>query len=227
MSERISDIPDTERPFEKFKTSGLDALSDKELLALILRSGTKDCNCLELAGKVLDKANGITGFPGSSVEDFKRISGIGEVKASQIVCIGELARRIAKTRHPQSEPLNTASVIADKYMEDLRHLKEEHILLLLLDSKFRLNKEVTLGIGSVNRTILSPREVMVNAMRYEAVNLILLHNHPSGDPNPSEDDIAITERIRRSGEIVNIPLCDHVIIGDKAYYSFADAGLLQ
>lgn len=223
---KISDLPEEDRPFEKFMRGGAGCLSDSELLALILRTGTRKMDVLELSRQVLKKCNGITGLMDMCPSDFRSVEGIGMIKASQLICVGELSKRIAKTRKPLRAPLHNASLIADRYMEEMRHLKEEHVKLLMLDSKCCLIREVELGKGSVNRSVLSPREVMVNAVKYEAVNLVLLHNHPSGDPKPSDEDLAVTERVRRSGELIGIPLVDHIIIGDCCYTSFQEEGMI-
>ncbi len=224
---KISDLPQEERPFEKFIRLGAGSLSDAELLALVIRSGTKGADCVELAGKVLKASNGLTGLASGSIDDLISIPGIGTIRACQLLCIGELSKRIAKRKRPACCPLNDARMISERYMEEMRHLTEEHVLLLLLDAKCCLIKEVTLGIGSVNRSILGPREAMISALKNGAVNIVLLHNHPSGDPKPSPEDLAATKRVKEAGKIVGIPLVDHIIIGDRCYISFQEEGLLN
>ena len=143
----------------------------------------------------------------------------------EIICICELARRIARTRHSYDEPLDTAAKISKRFMEEMRHFKEEHVVLLLLDIKCRLIKELTISIGTINQSFLRPREVFIQALKYEAVNLVLIHNHPSGDPTPSKADIMVTDKILEVSELVGIPLVDHIIIGDCCYVSFREKGL--
>ena len=223
---RIEDLPEDVRPFEKYQKYGLNVLSDAELLALILRTGTRQINCMELCRRVLEAGGGsLAGLYGKTDKELQKISGIGPVKSVEIICICELARRIAKTRRSYDEPLDAAVKIAEKYMEEMRHFKEEHVILLLLDIKCRLIKELTVSIGTINQSLLRPREVFVQALKYEAVNLVLLHNHPSGDPTPSRADILITDKIIEVAELIGIPLVDHIIIGDCCYISFREKGL--
>lgn len=223
---RIEDLPEDARPFEKYQKYGLNVLSDAELLALILRTGTRQINCMELCRRVLEAGGGsLAGLYGKTEKELQKISGIGPVKAVEIICVCELARRIAKARRSYDEPLDAAVKIAERYMEEMRHFKEEHVILLLLDIKCRLIKELTISIGTVNQSFLRPREVFVQALKYEAVNLVLLHNHPSGDPTPSKSDIFITDKIIEVSELIGIPLVDHIIIGDCCYISFREKGL--
>lgn len=225
---RIGDLPKDTRPFEKYQKQGIGMLSDVELLALILRTGTKKINCMELCRRVLAVGGGsLAGLYGKTEAELQKISGIGPVKAAEIICICELARRIARARHSYDEPLDTAAKIAEKYMEEMRHFKEEHVLLLLLDIKCRLIKELTISIGTINQSFLRPREVFVQALKYEAVNFILLHNHPSGDPSPSKSDMIITDKIIEVARLIGIPLVDHIIIGDCCYISFREKGLAE
>ena len=225
---RIEDLPKDTRPFEKYQKQGIGMLSDVELLALILRTGTKKINCMELCRRVLAVGGGsLAGLYGKTEAELQKISGIGPVKAAEIICICELARRIARARHSYDEPLDTAAKIAEKYMEEMRHFKEEHVLLLLLDIKCRLIKELTISIGTINQSFLRPREVFVQALKYEAVNFILLHNQPSGDPSPSKSDMIITDKIIEVARLIGIPLVDHIIIGDCCYISFREKGLAE
>ena len=223
---RIEDLPEDARPFEKYRNQGIAMLSDVELLALILRTGTKNINCMELCRKVLESGDGsLAGLYGKTESELRKIQGIGPVKAVEIICICELAKRIARTRRSYDEPLDTASKIVKRYMEEMRHLKEEHVLLLLLDIKCRLIKELTISIGTINQSFLRPRDVFVQALKHEAVNLVLIHNHPSGDPSPSKADLLITDKILEVSEFIGIPLVDHIIIGDCCYVSFREKGL--
>jgi len=225
---RIEDLPEDVRPFEKYHRYGMNALSDAELLALILRTGTRQINCMELCRRVLEEGGGsLAGLYGKTEKELQQISGIGPVKAVEIICVCELARRIARTRRSYDEPLDTAAKISEKYMEEMRHFKEEHVILLLLDIKCRLIKELTISIGTINQSLLRPREIFIQALKYEAVNLVLLHNHPSGDPTPSKADIFITDKIIEVSEFVGIPLVDHIIIGDCCYISFREKGLVE
>lgn len=223
---RIEDLPEDVRPFEKYRKQGIAMLTDAEILALILRTGTKNLNCMELCRKVLELGGGsLAGLYGKTEAELCKISGIGPIKAVEIISICELARRISKARRSYDEPLDTAAKIAKRYMEEMRHFKEEHVLLLLLDIKCRLIKELTISIGTINQSFLRPREVFIQALKHEAVNLVLIHNHPSGDPTPSKADIWITDKILDVSALVGIPLVDHIIIGDCCYISFREKGL--
>lgn len=225
----INILPAAERPYEKYEKLGARPLSDAELLAIILRSGTKGCSCLELARTVLSKPRteqGLLGLHILTTPELTEIPGIGPVKAMQLKCIGELCRRMAEMPHQDGIRLTDPLSIASRYMEQMRHMQQEHVLLLLLDSKCKLLHELTLSIGSVNQSILTPREVFIAAFQYQAVNLILLHNHPSGDPQPSKADLYSTQRVREVGEMVGIPLMDHIIIGDNQYISLKEQGLM-
>ena len=225
---RIEDLPEDSRPFEKYRKQGLTGLSDAELLALIIRTGTRKLNCMELCSKVIEFCGGtLAGLYGKTDRELQKIQGIGPVKAVEIVCICELATRIARARRSYDEPLDNACKISNRYMEEMRHFREEHVILLLLDIKCRLIKEITISIGTINQSFLRPREVFIQALKYEAVNLVLLHNHPSGDPTPSKADIWITDKILEVSELIGIPLVDHIIIGDCSYISFREKGLVN
>lgn len=216
-------------PYEKCIRFGPGALSNAELLAVIIRTGTLKHNCLEVAENLLKKTGtqGLLGLKQLSLKDFMSVDGIGTVKAVMLSCVGELSRRIAKSNFPKNPYFNKASEIAEYYMEDLRHLNREKLILMLLDNKCRLIKDVTLSIGSVNQTIISARDVYMEALKCGAVYIILVHNHPSGDSTPSHNDFECTERIFNAGQLIGIPLIDHIIIGDNNYYSFKERELLR
>ena len=216
-------------PYEKCIRYGAKALSNTELLAVIIRTGTPKHNCLEIAGSLMDTAGeqGLLGIMNMSLNKLQSVEGIGKVKAVMLSCVAELSKRIAKSHFPQYPRFNKAGEIADYYMEELRHLNREHLILMLLDNKCRLVKDIHLSIGSVNQTIVSPRDVFLEALRYEAVYLILVHNHPSGDSTPSSNDIECTRQLFEAGKLIGIPLIDHIIIGDNNYYSFKERELLR
>lgn len=217
-------------PYEKFVTYGAESLSDAELLAIILRTGTKNCNALQLATSVLEACQcgkrGLLGLFHMSLEQFSRIKGIGPVKAVKLKCITELSKRIACTNAWEGLVFQKSGTVAAYFMEKLRHRNRECVIVMLLDSKGHLIKEVELTSGTVKMSLLSPREVFVEVLKAEAVQFILVHNHPSGDPTPSKDDVKITERIRELSFLMEIPLLDHIIIGDRSYISFKEKGLI-
>lgn len=219
----------SERPYEKCEKKGAEALSDTELLAVLLRTGSRGENALELSRRILYESgeDGILGIHQFSIERLKKIKGIGKVKAIQLSCISELAKRMAKAKAGNTLCFNNPKSIADYYMEDLRHERQENMKLLMLNSKSHLIGETDISKGTVNASMISPRELFIEALQKNAVSIILLHNHPSGDPTPSNEDILLTERIKKAGEIIGIELLDHIIIGNNCYISFLESELLH
>lgn len=203
-------------------------MSDAELLAVLLRTGTRGENAVELARRILYQTGeqGLLGLHQLTMERLLKIRGIGQVKAVQLLCLTELSRRLAKARAQESLCFTSPKAIADYYMEDLRHQKQEVAKLLFLNTKSRLIGETDISKGTVNASLITPRELFLEALRKEAVSIILLHNHPSGDPSPSREDLLVTERILRAGELIGIELLDHIIIGNNCYISFREAKLL-
>ena len=182
---------------------------------------------LETAKAVLypdGKEGGLTRLPSYSKEALMKIPGIGEVKAVQILCLCEIARRIAKEKAKEPHCFDRPETIASYYMEDMRHLKQEELKLLMLNTKSKLLGETRISKGTVNMSVISPRELFIEALQKDAVMIILLHNHPSGDPEPSREDILVTKKIAKAGELIGITLIDHIIIGDRSYVSLAEKG---
>lgn len=161
-----------------------------------------------------------------TMEKLKAIKGIGTVKATQILCLSELAKRLSKASVKESLIFTSPSTIADYYMEDLRHRKQEHMKLLMLNTKSKLIGETDISKGTVNASLVSPRELFIEALEKNAVSIILMHNHPSGDPTPSKNDILLTKRVTDAGNLIGIELLDHIIIGNNCYISFAEQRLL-
>ena len=195
-----------------------------------MRTGTRGENCLELAKRLLYSDHfqgGLLGIRRWSYEQLTRIKGIGKVKAIQILCLCELARRLSKASAGPELKFDTPETIARYYMEDLRHQKQEAMKLLLLNTKSRLIGESDISRGTVNASVISPRELFVEALQKDAVSIILLHNHPSGDPAPSREDILITRRVHEAGMMIGVELLDHIIIGDNRYSSMREAGILK
>lgn len=217
-------------PYERFLKFGAGSLTDAELLAIILRTGTKDKNATELADEILQLQGNmqgkLIGLHQVSLEELQAIPGIGEVKAVKVKAIGELATRMAKQSVRVDKKFDSPDKIAEYYMESLRHFTTESVLLVMLDNKGHLLGERTISKGTVNASLLSPREIFIQALKFDASSIILIHNHPSGDPSPSRQDRVITRQIYESGKLMNIPLIDHIIIGDHTYSSFKELGLL-
>ena len=218
------------RPYEKFTQFGVESLTESELLAVILRTGSREEDVETLASHILQLAGygeqGLSGLHHISMEELLRIKGIGRVKAIQLKCVMELCTRMARSRASRTLSFNRSGTVAAYYMETLRHRSRECVLLLMLDTKGQMIKELELSRGTVKSSLLSPGEVFVEALKAGAVNIILLHNHPSGDPSPSGEDMAVTEHISQIGNMLDIPLIDHIIIGDNRYVSFKEQGYL-
>lgn len=218
-------------PYEKFLMRGSKSLTDSELLAIILRTGTRGVSACQLGERVLSQTsrngNGLLGLHQISLHDLMEIEGIGEVKAVQLKAIAEISTRIAQAKAKKGLSYRTPYSIADYYMERLRHESVEYTILVLFDSGLHVIAEKILSKGTVNASLLSPREVFVQALKAQAASVMLLHNHPGGDPTPSRNDMLVTERVLEAGKLTDIPLLDHIIIGDNSYFSFKESGLLQ
>lgn len=229
MNEKFNRLPEDERPYERCMRHGAEQLSDRELLAVLLRTGARGRTVLELAGDLLGLSDGKEGFAGlrrKSLEELSALRGIGKVKAVQVKCILELARRMAREEAGEGIFFRTPASIAKYYMEDLRHREQEVLLLLMLNQKGRLLRESYLFQGTVNASMVSPREIFLEALSARAVQIVLVHNHPSGDASPSREDISVTRRVEEAGELMGIRLADHIIIGEHAYVSFREENYL-
>lgn len=217
-------------PYEKFLRFGPESLTEKELLAIIIRTGTRDKSALELAGQVLGLAkyprDGLLGLYDVSLEELQSIKGIGMVKAVKLKCLAELSMRLSMARARDGLIFQKSGTVAGYYMEKLRHRGTECVVLICLDAKGQLLREKKLSEGSVNMSLISPREIFLEALSAKAVNIVLIHNHPSGDPTPSKADFEITRNVKELGSKMEINLLDHIIIGDNRYTSFREASYL-
>ncbi len=219
-----------ESPYERFESMGPQALTDDELLAIIIRTGTVGISALELAHKITAMSSGnrsgILALNSVPLEELMQIKGIGKVKAIKLKCVAEICMRMQMRSKEEQLTFDNPAVIAEYYMEKLRHLETEHVYLLLTDTRNRLLKEVLIAKGTVNESAVSTREIFIEALRYHAVHIIVIHNHPSGDPTPSTQDIAMTDILSEASHLMNIPLLDHIIIGDNRYTSLKEKGYL-
>ena len=217
-------------PYEKFITYGSRSLTDSELLAILLRTGTRGIDARTLGETVLSKTarygNGLLGLYHIPLQDLRQIDGIGEVKAIQLKTVAELSTRMAQAKAKRNLSFHNPASVADYYMERFRHESVEYIMLLLFDSGLHLIEEHILSKGTVNASLVSPREVFIHALQTQAAGIMLLHNHPGGNPLPSENDIRATKRIGQIGILTDIPLYDHIIIGDNQYFSFKESNLM-
>lgn len=220
---KTKELPVSERPYEKCLLSGPQALSDAELLAVILKSGSSKMNAVQLAQQILGSgAKNLLNLHQMSIEELMCFSGIGKVKAIQLKCVAELSRRIAQTKRREQVCLSDAASVAAYYMEQMRHAQKEQLLVSMFDSKCHLLGDTVIATGSVRAVLGSPREIFLQLLEKHAVFFILLHNHPSGDPYPSREDAILTQRVKECGDMLDIRLSDHIIIGDNKYYSFRE-----
>lgn len=226
-TEKKQELLKQDMPYEKFLRFGPENLTERELLAIIIRTGTRDSNALELAERVLGLARypreGLLGLYDISLKELTAIRGIGMVKAVKLKCIGELSRRICTARAKEGLSFHNSSAVANYFMEKLRHRETECVMLVCLDAKGQVICEKKLSEGSVKMSLISPREIFIEALNSRAVHILLAHNHPSGDPSPSRADIELTLNIKELGEKLDVPLLDHIIIGDNRYTSFKEA----
>ncbi len=227
---QTKNLPDSLRPYEKCEAMGAQALSDAELLAVILRTGTAGQNSLELSIHILDQCGenrSIAGIDDLSLEELRDIKGVGRVKALQLKCLMEFSRRLWRVERVHRKKFLCPKDCADYYMEELRHLKTEVIYVPLLDTKCSFLGDFKLSEGTANASLISAREIFTRAVKKGAVKIMLVHNHPSGDPTPSKEDIEATERVLVAGKIMDMALVDSIIIGDGVYVSLREKGLVN
>lgn len=214
-------------PYERFLRFGAESLTEAELLAIVIRTGTKEKSALQLAEEVLRLARypkeGLLGLYDVTVQELQEISGIGEVKAVKLKCLTELSMRMSMARAKEGLNFSHSGQVAAYFMEKLRHRDTECVYLVCLDARGRVLREKKLSEGSVRMSLISPREIFLSALENKAVNIILIHNHPSGDPTPSHSDMELTDNVRELGQKMDVNLLDHIVIGDNRYVSFKEA----
>lgn len=226
---RMKSLPQSVRPYEKCFRNGAASLSDAELLAVLLRTGSKDENSLSLAYRILSDCTedgDLASLCRLSINKLCKLKGIGKVKAIQILCAVELGQRLMTSQRRNKLSLLKPEEIASYFMPRLKDKKQETVWVLLLDGKCRVIHEDKIYEGTVKSSLISPREIFILALEKEAVYLFLVHNHPSGDPTPSNDDFLVTKRIIESGKLLGVELLDHIIIGDQNYVSFIEKGYM-
>jgi DNA repair protein RadC len=205
---------------------GSEALSNAELLAILLRTGTRNESAVRLAETILSDCGGLIGVAERSWDELTHIRGIGPAKALQLQASIELGRRVARSRLPERARISRPQDAAELLMEELRHLREEHFVCLFLNTKNQVIGRQTLSIGSLNASIVHPREVFRAAIRRSSASILCAHNHPSGDPTPSPEDVQLTRRLKEAGDLIGIELLDHLVIGDNRFISLKEAGCL-
>lgn len=222
----LRDVPPEERPRERMLRSGASALSSAELLAILLRTGTVKESAVSLAQRLLVEAGGLRRLVEMNTEQLTALKGIGHAKALQIQAGIELGRRLARTAMDECVTIRSPQDVSLLMTEELRYLQKEHFVCLFLNTKNHVIGQETLSIGSLNASIVHPREVFLAAIKRSSASIICVHNHPSGDPTPSPEDIEITRRLVEAGDVIGIDVLDHVIIGDTRSVSLKELGLM-
>ena len=223
----IKQMPSEEKPREKLLREGSDRLSTTEILAILINSGTKEISAIEIAAQLLsmDK-RGVRFLAECSPEELGRIKGMGQAKICTVLAAVELGKRIAAAPVRDRNLIRSSSDIADLFMEKMRYYKKEHFVSLMINAKGEIIEETEVSVGDLCSSSTHPREVFVDAVKRSAGSVVFLHNHPSGDPSPSDTDIQTTKRLIEAGTILGIPVLDHIIIGDGIYVSMKAMGLI-
>ena len=224
---RIKSLPEIERPLEKAQTKGIRSLSNPELLGLLIHTGTRNQSSIRLAEQVLARCeNGICDLAGAEFEDLTEVEGIGPLKAGVILAAVELGKRIATSQPEPGASIRSSEDVARLFMEELRHEKKEHFRTVLLNTKWQIIKVDEVSTGELSRTLVHPREAFQQAVRKSAAGVVFVHNHPSGDPTPSDEDVEMNMRLIDSGKVLGIRVLDHIIIGNGTYSSMRDLELM-
>ena len=224
----IKHWPEDERPRERLAKFGGDALSDAQLLAILIGSGDRGTNknAVDICRDLLKEFDNLNSLDRASIHELCQVKGIGLAKATQIKAALEVGKRMASTRSGGNKKMVTSRAFVDYFAPFLKNLRKEVVKVALLNNKLHIIKDFVISEGSADSSIVHPREVMIPAIKESATKIVLIHNHPSGDPTPSQADIEITHRVLKAGEIIGIKLLDHIIIGGTEFYSFADEGMI-
>ncbi|MBH8596864.1 MULTISPECIES: DNA repair protein RadC [unclassified Thermoactinomyces] len=223
----LSDVPEEERPRERMLRLGPQHLSNAELIALLLRTGSTGESVVALAHRVLVKTDGLKGLAQTSLQELMKIHGIGLAKAVQLMAGVELGQRISRLSPEERYVIRSPEDVAQYVMDELRFAKQEHFVCLFLDTKHQVICKKCVFKGSLNASLVHPREIFLEAIRSSSAAVICIHNHPSGDPTPSTEDIHVTERLIEAGQLLGIEVLDHVIIGDQRFFSLREHGLIS
>jgi DNA repair protein RadC len=222
----MREVPNEERPRERMLQYGSQALSNAELLAILLRTGTYSESAVTLAHRILSECGDFRSLVDMSKDQLTQIKGIGNAKALQIQASIELGRRLARSTHNEAVTIRSPESVANLMREELRYLQKEHFVCLFLNTKNHVIGQETLSMGSLNASIVHPREVFRAAIKRSSASIICVHNHPSGDPTPSPEDIQLTHRLVEAGSIIGIEVLDHIIIGDFKFVSLKEQGYM-
>jgi len=222
----IKDFPEEERPRERFMLNGAESLTNQELIAILIQTGSKDESALDVANRLLHHFNGLRILKDSTLDELKAIKGIGTAKGLQLLAALELGRRVSKLAFKERYAIRSPEDAAKYLMDEMRFLSQEHFICMYLNTKNIVMHKQTIFIGSLNASIVHPREVYKEAIKRSAASIICLHNHPSGDPSPSREDVEVTRRLAESGKIIGIDLLDHIIIGENKFVSLKEKGYI-
>lgn len=223
---KIKDYPKEERPRERLLKYGESQLSNQEILAILLGTGTRKESVMDLANRVLMHFEGLKYLSEATIEELMAIKGIGNAKGIGILAAIELGKRIQRYKPSERYVIRSPEDGADYVMEEMRNLKQEHLVALFLNTKNQIIHQQTIFIGSLNSSIVHPREIYREAVKRSAASIICAHNHPSGDPTPSQEDIHVTRRLVDAGKIMGIELLDHLVIGNNKFISLKEKGYL-
>jgi DNA repair protein RadC len=223
----IKQIPKQERPREKLIKFGPQALTNSELMAIVLRVGSNKDTAITLSQKILNHEDrGLKNIATPDTELLLGFHGISHAKAAQLIAAVELGKRVSRLDYDDRFKVTSPQDIANYLMEDMRYLKKEYFKIIILDTKNKVLDVCTISIGSLNSSIVHPREVFHEAVKKSAASILLVHNHPSGETQPSREDISITKRLIEAGELMGIKVLDHIIIGDGVYLSFKEENII-
>lgn len=222
----MKDLPAEERPREKLMKRGAQSLSNAELLAILLRTGTQEESVMRVAERILIESgeDGLSGLAHSSIESLMKRKGVGEAKAITIAAALELGKRVAAGESQKRVIIHSSDDVAKYMMPRLRYCDREHFYVVLLNTKNHVITAPLISVGTLSESLVHPRELFKEAVNHSASSIILVHNHPSGDPSPSREDILLTKRIAEGGRLLDIRVLDHVIIGDNTYISLREQG---
>jgi DNA repair protein RadC len=222
---RIKELPPTEQPRERLRDQGAAALSDAELLAILLRVGVAGTNVVQLAQQLLVENGGWPGLMRVDYQELCKRHGIGEAKAAALKAALEIGRRLLLTQQTQRFQIKSPTDAAQLLMVEMSHLEQEHLRTVLLDTKNRVQAVATVYIGSLNASLIRVGEVFRDALKHNSAALIIAHNHPSGDPTPSPEDVLVTREIVSAGKLLDIEVLDHLVIGQGRFVSMRERGL--
>ena len=219
---KIRELPDSSKPREKLMYYGVENLSNADLLGIILRTGTKDTNAIDLANHILNKVGNINNLANIGIRELSNFKGVGNAKAITILASIEFGKRVTNREITPRMSLNNSFYVHEAFKSHFKNLRQEKLMAIFLDNKKCLINYKTLFIGTIDRTIIHPREIFNEAIKYSASGIIIIHNHPSGSLKPSKEDIIATKNLMESGNIIGIPILDSIITNGEEYYSFND-----